>query len=279
MRVSFSSGTFYHRALRYSLELARDAGYDGVEAVLGPGYLARGVEPWRQAIQQTSVPIFSVHPPFFPLPGWPRRFTQTIPRVATVARELDASLAVVHTPFLAHEHSPRAERYTEGLRLGRRAGGGEVEIALESNQYNKRSQRYYLDDLGNLARFAQERGCYVTFDTCHAGANGQDLLECYAIVKPVMRNVHLSDVAWHGGVARTHRLPGTGSLPLPAFLAALVRDGYDGLITLEIHPSQMGLIGRQRHIRRLRQALTFVRGALAVGDGAPRPAHEAQAGT
>jgi len=59
MRVSFSSGTFYHRALRYSLELARDAGYDGVEAVLGPGYLARGVEPWRQAIQQTGVPVLS----------------------------------------------------------------------------------------------------------------------------------------------------------------------------------------------------------------------------
>src|SRR5258705_3255906 len=114
MRVSFSSGTFYHRALHYSLELARDAGYDGVEAVLGPGYLARGVEPWRQAIQRTGVPAFSVHPPFFPLPGWPRRFTQTIPREATVARELDAALAVVHTPFFTDEHSPLAEHYTAG---------------------------------------------------------------------------------------------------------------------------------------------------------------------
>jgi len=57
-----------------------------------------------------------------------------------------------------------------------------------------------------------------------------------------------------------------------------VRDGYDGLITLEIHPSQMGLIGRQRHLRLLRQALTFVRGALAAPGSAPQPTHEAQAG-
>src|SRR5258706_8130870 len=152
MRVSFSSGTFYHRALRYSLELAALAGYDGVEAVLGPGYLARGVEPWRQAIQRTGVPAFSVHPPFFPLPGWPRRFTQTIPRVATVARELDAAVAVVHTPFLTDEHSPRAERYTAGLRLGRLAGGGAVEVAPGGNPHNKRAQRHHLADPDKLAR-------------------------------------------------------------------------------------------------------------------------------
>jgi sugar phosphate isomerase/epimerase len=38
MRISFSTGTFYHRPLAYSLRLARALGYDGVEYVVGPDY-------------------------------------------------------------------------------------------------------------------------------------------------------------------------------------------------------------------------------------------------
>lgn len=262
MRVSFSTGTFYHRSLRYSLELAREAGYDGVEAVLGPGYLLRDIGPWQRALETVGVPILSVHPPFYPFPGWPRVATSAIPRVTTAVRLLGAQLGVVHTPFVMHEHAPRAERYTEGLRLGREAGGPRIEIGLESSQYNKRARRYYLDDLDNLTRFAADRGVSITFDTCHAGANGQDLLASYEIIKPVLRNVHLSDVVWRDGKPKTHRLPGEGALPLAAFLARLASDGYDGLITLEIHPAEVGLMSRSRQLARLRQAHDFVRAAI-----------------
>lgn len=144
-------------------------------------------------------------------------------------------------------------------------------IGLESSQYNKRTRRYYLDDLANLTSFAQAQGCGVTLDTCHAGANGQDILACYEIVRPALVNVHLSDVVWRNGKPRTHRLPGEGELPLRAFLAALARDGYDGLITLEIHPREVGLLNRARAARRLRQAAEFVRTAIA---SPARPAPE-----
>ncbi|HLJ80129.1 MAG TPA: sugar phosphate isomerase/epimerase, partial [Ktedonobacterales bacterium] len=142
-------------------------------------------------------------------------------------------------------------------------GGQRIEITLESSQYNLRTHRYLLDDLRALVEFAQQRGCAVTFDTCHAGANGEDLLECYEIVRPALRNVHLSDVAWRGGKPITHRLPGEGTLPLAAFLGLLARDGYDGLITLEIHPREAGFWSRARSVRRLKKALAFVRGAIA----------------
>jgi sugar phosphate isomerase/epimerase len=262
MRVSFSTGTFYHRSLGYSLSLAAESGYDGVELVLGPRLLLHGVEPYRRAIQATGVPVLSVHPPFYPLPGWPRASTQAIPRLATTAHDVGATLAVVHTPFVTTAESPRAARYSNGLQLGNEAGRG-VMLGLESSQYNKRTRRYYLDDLVNLTRFAQERGCGVTFDTCHAGANGQDILACYEIVRPALCNVHLSDVVWRRGKPRTHRLPGEGTLPLRAFLSMLARDGYNGLITLEIHPRQAGMLSRVRAVRRLRQAAKFVRDAIA----------------
>ena len=271
MRISFSTGTFYHRGLDYSLRLAREVGFDGVEAVLGMNYVRHGPQPLARAARSREVPILSIHPPFFPLPGWPRASIERIPRATEAARQLGASVCVIHTVFLYGERGPRADRYSAGLRLGLEAGAGQVAIGIESNQYFGRTRRYLLDDLAALARFAAERGCGITFDTCHAGANGEDLLACYEIVRPYLVNVHLSDVRWQNGKPHTHILPGEGVLPLHALLGAMAADGYDGLVTMEIHPTEMGLFGRPRHVRRLRQALDFVRAAIAQPNAAPAP--------
>jgi sugar phosphate isomerase/epimerase len=262
MRVSLSTGTFYHRGLGYSLGLARDAGFDGVELALGLGYVLCGPEPYNKALQRSAIPVLSVHPPFYPFPGWPMRVSKRMMHVTSAARKLNAQLAVTHVPFITGEQTPRAERFTRAIRLGQKAGGT-VLLTLENSQHNKHEWHSLLDDLGELTRFAQERNCGVTFDTCHAGANGEDLLDCYELVRPALRNVHLSDLIWKDGRPVTHVLPGDGELHLERLLAALARDGYDGLITMEIHPREVGLFGRSRHLERLRKAVTFVRAAIA----------------
>jgi sugar phosphate isomerase/epimerase len=267
MRISFSTGTFYHRPLAYSLRLARALGYDGVEYVVGPDYFLSGVETLRQAIHACATPVLSIHPPFqmlttLPVTNWPRHGGWAWPRTTALGRELGATLAVTHTVFLAGPRVPRMARYQAALRMGREAGGGLI-LTIESNQYNRRGKRFLLDDLRRLVDFAEEQECGVTLDTCHAGANGEDLLECYEIVRPVLRNIHLSDVVWRGGQPRTHVLPGEGALPLRAFLALLTTDGYDGLVTLEIHPRYVGLMNTARVERRMVQALAFVREAIA----------------
>jgi len=267
MRISFSTGTFYHRPLAYSLRLARALGFDGVEYVVGPDYFLSGIEPLRKAIDEYATPVLSIHPPFhmlttLPLTNWPRQGGWAWPRTTALGRELGATLAVTHTVFLSGPHVPRMARYQAALRMGREAGGGLI-LTIESNQYNRRSKRFLLDDLQRLVDFAQEQDCGVTLDTCHAGANGEDLLECYEIVRPALRNIHLSDVVWRAGQPRTHVLPGEGELPLGAFLACLAADGYDGLVTLEIHPRYIGLMNTARAKRRMGQALAFVRASIA----------------
>ncbi len=264
MRITFSTGTFYHRRLPYSLQLARDLGFDGVELVLGWDYMLSGLPAIERAARRVGAPVLSVHPPLLPLPGWPRNVRTRLERLADATRNLGAGVLVLHAPFLRGEDSPRAQAYTRLLEMTQRLAGPDVHICLENNEYQKRSRRYLLDDLVALVRFAQERGCGVTFDTCHAAANGDDLLRCYEIVRPVLRNVHLSDLVWRDGGPRTHVLPGAGELPLRPFLGALARDGYDGLLTFEIHPAQVGLFGRRRHRRLLRGALDFVREALSA---------------
>jgi sugar phosphate isomerase/epimerase len=258
MRISFSTGTYYHLPLSYSLGLARDLGFDGVEWAVHPGYLLNGLDPVRRAFAEAGVRALSIHPPFYPMPGWPRRAARAAARLGALARHLDAELYVLHPPLLSSLHSARADQYADALERGKLASGPRVAIGMETAQYNLRA-RYPLDDVATLAAYCREHGCGITFDTCHAGANGEDVMESYAAVRPVLRNVHLSDVVWSRGSPHTHRPPGEGSLPLDAFLSALARDGYDGLVTLEIHPLHAGPFSRGRAAARLGRALEFVR--------------------
>jgi sugar phosphate isomerase/epimerase len=264
MHITFSTATFYHRGLGYSLALAREAGYDGVELALGPEFRFTGAEGLRQIALHYPVPILSMHQPFIPLPGWPRYSNQSIPYLAQVARSLGIQTIVVHVASFSSPCGPRAARFISGLKDAlKMAGGDTLRIGLENNQVAKHSTPYFLDDLRVLADFALEHGCGVTFDTCHAAANGQDILECYDIVRPALYNVHLNDMVYRVGKHRTHIPPGKGQLPLDRFLGLLARDQYDGLVTLEMHPSRLGLVGHGRHLKTLQESLHFVRSAIA----------------
>lgn len=276
MRISLSTATFYHRSLAYSARLALDAGFDGVELAIGPEHLVRSAAGLARAARDLGAPILSVHPPFVPLPGWPRHLADRVDRLVDTTREAGAAVLVLHAPLLRREDSPRARAYTRVIERAQARAGGELRICLESLQYSQRPhQHYLLDDLATLVRFAQARGCGVTFDTTHAGANGEDLLADYDLVRPALGNVHLSDAIWRDGRMRTHVPPGEGALPLRAFLAALARDGYDGPVTLEVRPKYVGYVGRPRQLRRMRGFLALVRGALA--DGLAEPASETSA--
>jgi sugar phosphate isomerase/epimerase len=263
MRLSFSTGTFYHRSLDYSLRLARDLGFDGVELAIGPEALYRGVAPLRRAIEQVGLPVLSVHPPFLRLLGWPRWPAQRLPRLMTLARELGAELGITHTMNFYDPDSARNAHFSQAIRMGLAVGGGQVALTIENSQYNRRRRMAYLDHLRRLVNYAQTRGCGITFDTCHAGACHEDLLRDYDLVRPLLRNVHLNDLVWRNGQPRTHTIPGEGALPLWELLARLARDEYAGLVTVELHPREVGLLSRTRAEQALGRSLAFMRAAIA----------------
>ena len=268
MRISLSTGSLYHRSLAYTLALARDAGLDGVELVVGLDYALGGVARVSRIVRDAGIPILSVHPPFFRFPGWPRSVAARMLRLVELARAVEAPVVVLHPPTIRGPRTPRAERYGYALRLARIAAGEDGPVlGLETSQYNKREQRYYLDDPASLASFATELGCGVTYDTCHAGANGEDVIATYELLRPALVNVHLSDVEWRAGDAypRTHRIPGDGSLPLRALLGRLAHDGYAGPLTLELHPRLIPLLSRRRQLAMLRETAARVR-ALSAGE-------------
>lgn len=276
MRLSFSTGTLLHRSLDYNLRLARDLGFDGVELAIGPEAFYRGLTPLRRAVERVGTPVLSVHPPLAPLPGWPRPTTHRLPRVMGLARDLGAELAITHTMNFYSPDSPRNAHFSQAIRMGRDEADDAVTLTIENNQYVRRGRRRpmaYLDDLRRLVHYAQTRGCGLTFDTCHAGANGEDLLLDYALIRPLLRNVHLNDLDWVDGQMRTHVIPGDGALALRPLLARLAQDGYTGLVTVELHPRDLGdlsgLWSRRAAERILARSLTFMRDAIGQPAGAP----------
>lgn len=277
MRLSFSTGAFYHRTLDYSLRLARDLGFDGVELAIGPEAFYLGEARLLRAVERVGVPVLSVHQPLMRLPGWPRWTTERLPRMMALARDLGAEIAVTHTMLFYDPDSPRNAHFSQAIRAAQRAGES-VTLTIENAQHNRRRHLAYLDRLSRLVNYAQTRGCGVTFDTCHAGASREDLLLDYETVRPLLRNVHLNDVLWRDGRPHTHGLPGNGQLELAPLLERLGQEGYTGLVTLEPHPHEVGLLSRRGAERALSRALDFMRAASARGseDSEPRAPQAAE---
>ncbi len=267
MRFSFSTGTFYPLPLDTSLRLARDLGYDGVELAIGPEALYLGAAPLRRAIERVGVPVLSVHPPFASLPGWPRWPSRRMPRVVGLARALGAELAITHTLHFYDPDSPRNAHFSQAIRMGQATSEGQVELTIENSQYyhhRLRGRLAYLDHTQRLINYAQTRGCGLTFDTCHVGASYEDVLQAAEQMRPLLRNVHLNDMVWRDGSPHTHLAPGDGELPLRELLQWLGSSGYDGLVTVELHPREIGWWGpgsRRRAERILGRALAFMRDA------------------
>jgi len=110
----------------------------------------------------------------------------------------------------------------------------------------------------------------------HAASNGWVITEPLPQMGVRLRNVHLSDFRQAAMIgagtppllpgpphnAQLHRAPGEGVLPLRAFLRALQRREYDGLLTIDMHELGLRAWWPPTLYQRLSAAVTFCREAL-----------------
>ncbi len=241
--LSFSTGTLYHFPLDTTFRLVRQAGFDGVELVLGPEVIVRGAGHVRRLSRKYALPVLSVHPPIVPYPGQghPARL---LPQLIPLAEQVDCDLIVLHTPKTESVDDPRWQEFVAAV-LRERAGTG-IRVSLENGGiFRDGDKRYVLHDSHRLRAFADRHDLPLTFDTSHAGTGDRDLIESYEAVCGRVVNVHLSDLAHHPlfpdwpplyTFFRHHQLPGEGILPLAEFVRVLVASDYSGPLTLEVSP-------------------------------------------
>ncbi len=277
MLISLSTACLYIYPLRKTFELAKRAGFDGVELVIGPEVEWRGPEYIRRLSQEYDLPILTVHPPLFGFPGWNKIHTSIEPyfdKAVQITRAVGAPLMVLHMPR-AKSFDDRIGRGFIKKVVGAREqmNGGGPQLALEnSSQFRARDPGYILRALPDLRGFADAHDFPMTLDTAHVGTWHLDLLDSLNYFDGRLRNVHLSDLRevpnWvlerprlHSYL-RQHQIPGTGHLPLKEFLRELKRRGYAGPVTYELSPLPLQLWSPRRAEEKLCECVEFVREAI-----------------
>lgn len=260
MRISVSSGTLFTFPLQKALEMAREAGFDGVELVINQEFQKVNA---RRLVQELSgiIPIFSIHAPFMPLDGWGTP-VDSLKRCVEIAAECGIGLVNFHPPswmgleFGYWRWLYRIQDFQKEI------GGNRVALTLENMPWTGkyRINGYILSESQKMIEFLTEKNLYLTFDCTHMGSGRANFInDFYLFYKSGrIRNIHFSDYG-HG---RQHLLPGHGILPLTRFLNHLRNTSYNDILTLELSPHEFPK-GEQIIVQSLKEILAYLRSETA----------------
>lgn len=281
MLVSLSTGSLYIYPLRWTFSLAKRAGFDGLELVIGPEVDWRGAAYVKKLTEEFQLPILTVHPPLYGYRGWDDiniSYAPYMEKAVALTETVGARLMVVHTPRAYRGDVGVGKTFAEQVATSRNAINGHgPRLGLENSaKFSGRDDKYWLRPLSDLREFAEKNDLAMTLDTAHVGTFELDLLDSLDYFDGRVGNVHLSDMRevphWlmsqprlHS-YYRQHQFPGTGKLPLREMLRDLQRRGYPGPITYELSPLAVNALTPWRVEKKLREAVRFVREAVGEGD-------------
>ena len=262
MKILLSSGSLYTLPLEKAFHIASETGYDGMEVIISEAF---GQDEGYSLLSNLKeiFPIYVLHAPFDPIPGWGDRIT-TLIKTIELAKRVSVPMVNFHPPRWLYLEI-KFWRWMYRVRdFQRELGGGKVAIAMENMPYKGKSLRfrfnpYILWRTRDMVRFIEKKNLYFTFDCTHMGtakvAFAGHFLRLYKTKR--VKNIHFSD---YGGWEE-HLFPGHGILPLGGLLKYLRESSYDEMITLEIIPKE--LPGNEEAIKKaLREAALHIRAEL-----------------
>ncbi len=241
MVPSLSAASLWPMSLQGAACIAAAAGFRGMEVVAFPAVAGRPPEGALEAFAAHNLELVSVHPDISPIPLLRARQRQTV-AVRLAERLGTKPLVVLHMPgpeasqqALADFHAALDAALAAGLTVG-----------LENVTLPRAGATRYLEEhLHPLVELAEALGASVTLDTGHAAASGLPPHRALSVVRPRLRNLHLSDTRSLGllskfplvaGYLEQHERPGKGKLGLGGLLAELAASGYSGPVTVEVNP-------------------------------------------
>ena len=279
MDLQFSTACLPRYPLGYSFATARALGLDSLELALtptilrgGPGRVAGLAERHAITVRSVLLPTVGRDAPGREEAREIARFAAALPgcRVLVLPAPRGDGGAAPLGAFVSLLH---------GMADALAAGG--PQLTIENPPPPALGQvAGPLDRFFQLRRLVEEWDLGFTFDTSHAAGHGWVITEPLSRMGARLRNVHLSDFRPGPGgrlellpdrarPQHAHGLPGTGVLPLHAFLRALTRQRYAGLLTLDLDGGSVGAWWPPLARRRLADALTFCRTGVREG-GTPR---------
>lgn len=273
MRFIFSTGSLFSYSIERCFYFAAQAGFDGIELMVDRRWDTRQPDYLKRLMDAYQFPILAVHTPFDPLlAGWPNDEVGRIKRSVGLAQEVGAEVVVHHLPLKIGYvvlQIPRRRQvllpvpgwqldanYVTWLESGYEAyqAGTDVTLCIENMParriVGRRLGVHYWNTAREIIRFPN-----ITLDTTHLGTWGVDPEKAYRYLNGRVRHVHLSNYD-----GREHRRPEAGRLALDRLLERMAADGYEGAISLELHPDTLDAgDGDERIISLLGDSLSYCR--------------------
>lgn len=259
MNFLFSTGSLYTYGTERAFAFAARAGFDGIELMVDDRWDTRQPDYLLALIDRYGLPVPAVHSPFRAVTGWPPEQADLIEKSIGLAETLGAAVVIHHLPNqLEFAYSrvgkwqinfpigarPTDHRYQKWLLNGYTAlqAQTEVKLCIENmparKWWGRKLNRHRWNTVEEIIRFPT-----LTLDTTHLATWGLDPVTVYQRWGRRVGHIHLSN--YNG---REHRRPEHGQLALDSFIGALVRGGYAGAVSLELHPDALGAGKEDDHV-------------------------------
>lgn len=250
MKFILSTGSLYTYSTERTVAFAAEAGFDGIELMVDSRWETRQADFLLDLTARTRLPILAVHSPFRPVPGWEKdSIAALITRSIALAEALAAPVVIHHLPTVVdvaildywgkRAILPMGHKLQTAYRDWLVQGYADLQTATSVSLcienlpamtlWGKPVNYGVWNTVEAITRFPQ-----ICMDTTHLATFGLDPMRVYRRWRHHIRHVHLSNYD-----GRQHRRPETGHLRLDRLVGMLAAEGYDGAISLELHPDAL----------------------------------------
>jgi sugar phosphate isomerase/epimerase len=238
MQVLLSTGSLGNRPIRDIFLLAREAGFDGCELVVGKNFNRLTYE--KEVAECLAIlPIHTIHAPYVHIAAWGDE-RQALTRCMELARGFGVKVVTFHPPSWLSREFKFYKWFKKVHDFQNEFGFEGCFISIENMPLIKLViPPYFLNNFKKLIRYGLERNLSFTYDITHIGTYGYDIVDAFLIYYDTgrLKNIHLSDYSlWR---EKSHLGIGRGELPVVKLLNTMRRIGYDGMVTLEIAPQEL----------------------------------------
>jgi sugar phosphate isomerase/epimerase len=212
----------------------KNSGVEGLELITLANLPEKDIQVIKKMIQKHDLKIFSIHQSNDSLLGID---LQEIERLCVIAKEFSAEVVVLH--INAFQKNLLNNTFLNELKNLQKKY--DVTLAIENVAKSPFSLTKEMYKAGEFSRAVKLADLSITFDTTHLGQVGDDICEFYLKNKGNIVNIHISDYRqnWLNKVLMlangTHLPLGKGELKIIEFLKILIKENYQGLVTMEIN--------------------------------------------
>ena len=236
MRFSLSSGTLFTFPLPKAFEMAKAAGFDGLELIINQEFQRVNSRTLISELSRIH-PIHSIHAPFMMLDGWGGPI-EMLRKCVELAEDAGIGLVNFHPPSWLGMELRFVRWLYRVFDFQKEVGRDNELVTIENMPWvgKYKINPHILSVTQKMVEFITERNLYMTFDTTHLGSGKTNFINDFYMFynSGRIRNIHFSDYG-HG---KEHLIPGHGILPLTRFLNHLRQTGYDASFTLELSPHE-----------------------------------------